>query len=70
MTGNLLVFLGAAPASAVEMVETLTIVLALGVTRGWRAPLQGAAAALIVLVVLVALLGPALAAVPIDVLSC
>jgi len=68
VTGNLLVFLGAALASAVEMVETLTIVLALGVTRGWRAPLQGAAAALIVLVVLVALLGPALEAVPIDVL--
>ena len=68
MTGNLLVFLGAALASAVEMVETLTIVLALGVTRGWRAPLQGAVAALAVLVVLVAVLGPALEAVPIDVL--
>lgn len=68
MTGNLLVFLGAALASAVEMVEALTIVLALGVTRGWRAPLQGAAAALVVLAVLVAVLGPALEAVPIDVL--
>ena len=63
MTGNLLVFLGAALASAVEMVEALTIVLALGVTRGWRAPLQGAVAALVVLVVLVAALGPALEAV-------
>ena len=68
MTGNLLVFLGAALASAVEMVEALTIVLALGVTRGWRAPLQGAVAALVVLAVLVAALGPALEAVPIDVL--
>jgi uncharacterized membrane protein len=68
MTGNLLVFLGALLASAVEMVEALTIVLALGVTRGWRAPLQGAVAALVVLVVLVALLGPALEAVPIDLL--
>lgn len=68
VTGNLLVFLGAALASAVEMVETLTIVLALGVTRGWRAPLQGAAAALAVLVVLVALLGPALQTVPINLL--
>jgi uncharacterized membrane protein len=68
MTGNLLVFLGAVLASAVEMVEALTIVLALGVTRGWRAPLQGAVAALFVLVVLVALLGPALEAVPIDLL--
>ena len=68
MTGNLLVFLGAALASAVEMVEALTIVLALGVARGWRAPLQGAVAALVVLVVLVAALGPALEAIPIDVL--
>src|SRR4029079_2380566 len=61
-------FLGAALASAVEMVETLTIVLALGVTRGWRAPLQGAAAAIVVLAVLVSLLGPALETVPIDAL--
>jgi uncharacterized membrane protein len=68
VTGNLIVFLGAALASAVEMVEALTIVLALGVTRGWRAPLQGAAAALVVLAVLVAVLGPALEAVPIDLL--
>ena len=68
MTGNLFVFLGAALASAVEMVETLTIVLALGVTRGWQAPLQGAVAALAVLVVVVAALGPALEAVPIDLL--
>lgn len=68
MTGNLIVFLGAALASAVEMVETLTIVLALGVTRGWRAPLQGAAAAIVTLAVLVAALGPALEAVPIDLL--
>ena len=68
MTGNLLVFVGAALASAVEVVETLTIVLALGVSRGWRAPLQGAAAALVVLVVLVAALGPALEAIPLDLL--
>ncbi len=68
MTGNLLVFLGAALASAVEMVEALTIVLALGVTRGWRAPLEGAVAALVVLAVIVAALGPALEAVPINVL--
>jgi len=68
MTGNLLVFFGAALASAVEMVEALTIVLALGISRGWRAPLQGAAAALAVLVVLVAALGPALEAIPLDLL--
>ncbi len=43
--------------SAVESVEALTIVLAVGVTRGWRAPLQGTVAALLVLAVLVLSLG-------------
>jgi uncharacterized membrane protein len=47
-------------ASAVEMVEALTIVLAVGVTRGWRSALEGVAAALLVLAVLVAAFGPAL----------
>src|SRR5262245_5143599 len=50
------------------MVEALTIVLALGVVRGWRSPLLGAAAAAVALAALVALLGPALRAVPIDAL--
>ena len=36
MTPQILVVLGAALASAVEMVEALTIVLAVGMTRGWR----------------------------------
>jgi Ca2+/H+ antiporter, TMEM165/GDT1 family len=47
-------------ASAVEMVEALTIVLAVGVTKGWRTALEGAAAALATLTALVLLLGPAL----------
>jgi Ca2+/H+ antiporter, TMEM165/GDT1 family len=47
-------------ASAVEMVEALTVVVAVGVTRGWRSALEGAATALAVLVVLVASAGPAL----------
>ncbi len=47
-------------ASAVEMVEALTIVLAVGVTRGYRTALSGAAAALVALGVPVAALGPAL----------
>jgi uncharacterized membrane protein len=48
-------------ATAVEMVEALTIVLAVGVSRGWRATLQGASAALAILVVLVAIFGTSLA---------
>ncbi len=47
-------------ACAVEMVEALTIVLAVGVTRGWRSALEGVAVALVVLATLVAALGPAL----------
>jgi len=47
-------------ASAVEMVEALTIVLATGMTRGWRSALEGAATAIGVLVVLVGATGPAL----------
>jgi uncharacterized membrane protein len=46
--------------SAVESVEALTIVLAVGVTRGWRAPLQGTVAALLVLAALVLSLGSVL----------
>lgn len=68
MTG-FLQFLGAFLASAVEMVEALTIVLAVGITRGWRAALVGVGAALIALAVVVAALGPSLVNyVPIDAL--
>jgi uncharacterized membrane protein len=47
-------------ASAVEMVEALTIVLAVGLTRGWRSALIGVAVALAALAVVVAVLGPSL----------
>src|SRR4029078_6513391 len=60
-------FLGAFLASAVEMVEALTIVLAVGVTRGWRSPLIGVAAATAALAVIIAVPGPALQLMPIDV---
>jgi uncharacterized membrane protein len=46
-------------ATAVEMVEALTIVLAVGVTRGWRATLAGVGAALAALGIVVAAVGPA-----------
>ena len=55
-------------ASAVEMVEALTIVLAAGLSRGWRSALTGVGAALLALTAIVAALGPALAAVPLDLL--
>jgi len=47
-------------ASAVEFVEATTIVLAVGITRGWRAPLAGTALAVLTLAVIVAALGVAL----------
>ena len=64
-TSIALIALGAFLASAVEMVEALTIVLGVGVVRGWRSTLIGAGSALVVLAVLVAALGPALRYVPI-----
>jgi uncharacterized membrane protein len=43
--------------SAVESTEALTIVLAVGLTRGWRAPLLGTVGALVALAVLVIFFG-------------
>jgi uncharacterized membrane protein len=67
-TSDIILVLAAFLASAVEAVEALTVVLATGVTRGWRSTLIGAGAALLVLAALIAALGPALAYVPIDTL--
>ena len=50
------------------MVEALTIVLAAGLTRGWRSALIGVAAATVTLAVVVAALGPALTLVPLNAL--
>jgi uncharacterized membrane protein len=50
------------------MVEALTIVLAMGVTRGWRATVVGTAVALLALAAIVAVLGPALTVIPIETL--
>jgi uncharacterized membrane protein len=55
-------------ACAVEAVEALTIVLAVGVTRSWRSALFGVGAATVALAAIVAALGPALTALPINAL--
>ena len=55
-------------ASAVETVEAFTIVLAVGLTRGWKSALLGVGAALAVLAALVLLIGPGLLAIPINTL--
>jgi uncharacterized membrane protein len=46
------------------MVEALTIVLAVGLTRGWRSSLIGSGAALVVLAGVVAVVGPAIGHIP------
>ncbi len=55
-------------ASAVEGVEAFTILLAVGSSRQWSSVLAGVGAALAALAAVVAIAGPALVAIPIDVL--
>jgi uncharacterized membrane protein len=69
MTSAVILALAVFGASAVEMVEALTIVLAAGVSRGWRSAIEGAAAAALVLIVLVAAVGvPLVHLVPLNLL--
>ncbi len=68
MSRDLLLFGSVFLACAVEGVEAVTIVLAAGMTRDWRSTWIGVAAALAVLAVIVAILGPALTALPIGAL--
>ena len=56
-------------ASMVEFVEALTIVLAVGITRGWKSALLGTLAGLVLLAGLVATLGSSLRAVPLPLLQ-
>jgi uncharacterized membrane protein len=51
-------------ACAVEAIEALTIVLAMGLTRQWRSTFQGMAAALVVLAAIVGVLGPTITLLP------
>jgi uncharacterized membrane protein len=51
-------------AATIEVIEMVAIVVAVGVSRSWRAALAGAAGGLVILAVLVAALGTALQGVP------
>jgi uncharacterized membrane protein len=57
-------FLAVFLACTVEAVEAVTIVLAAGTTRSWRSALFGVGAGLVVLAVVIAVLGPAVTAIP------
>lgn len=53
-------------ACAVEAVEALTIVMAVGTARGWRSALAGVGAATVALAAIVVALGTALTSLPLD----
>ena len=65
---DVLLVLAVFAACLVEAVEALTVVVAVGTTRGWRSTVQGTVLGLVVLSGVVAVLGPALGAVPLDAL--
>ncbi|WP_342360134.1 hypothetical protein [Terrarubrum flagellatum] len=56
-------------ASLVEVVEAFTIVLAVGTVQGWRPALQGTAAGLALLAIIVIALGPMLDDIPLQALQ-
>lgn len=64
--GNGALFAAVFVACVVEAVEATTIVLAAGTARDWRSATWGVLSALAVLAALVAVLGPALSAVPLQ----
>ena len=68
MTGSAL-FVAVFLASLVEAVEALTIILAAGTARDWRSAIQGALSGLAALAVLIAVLGSAISAIPLDALQ-
>ncbi len=57
---TVLLFIAVTLASAVEAVEALTIILASGITRGWRSTFEGALLAIVCLAAIVLVLGTAL----------
>ena len=55
--------------STVEVVEAMTIVLAVGTVRGWRSALLGAVAGITALALIVLMFGSAIARIPITILQ-
>jgi uncharacterized membrane protein len=68
VSGSAALFITVFLACLVEAVEALTIILAAGTARDWRSAITGAVAGLLVLVVVVAALGPAISVIPLDAL--
>ena len=60
------VFVAVLAAASIEVIEMVAIVVAVGVSRSWRASLLGAAGGLLVLLAVVAALGAALEDVPLQ----
>ena len=56
-------------ASLVEFIEALTVVIAVGVVRGWRGAIVGSGAAALTLLASIALLGPALLRIPLGIVQ-
>ncbi|MFT4063969.1 COG4280 domain-containing protein [Paraburkholderia sp.] len=56
-------------ASMVEFIEALTVILAVGATRGWRGAIAGTCLGVTVLLAIVALLGPTLIRIPLGVIQ-
>ena len=67
MSGSAL-FIAVFLACAVEAVEALTIVLAAGTARDWRSAITGLLGGLVLLAVIIAVLGPAVSAIPLGAL--
>jgi uncharacterized membrane protein len=66
--GDALLVVSVFLACVVEGVEALTIVLAVGTTRGWRSTWYGVGGGLLTLGAIVAALGPALTSIPLNAL--
>jgi uncharacterized membrane protein len=66
VSGSAALFITVFLACLVEAVEALTIILAAGTARDWRSAITGALAGLFILVVVMAALGPAISAIPLN----